>query len=66
MNAIIALQRENRELKEQLQDAIALAGKYKPHMGLVDQEELARVSAKVTGAAYRSKDWDVQDRNGEQ
>ncbi|WP_285011252.1 hypothetical protein [Pedobacter faecalis] len=66
MNQLQQLQREVRTLKEDLQDAITLASKYKPHMGLIDQEELARVGAKVTGASYNAKDWDLTDKNGEQ
>ncbi|RZK72941.1 MAG: hypothetical protein EOO85_18445 [Pedobacter sp.] len=66
MNQTIALQRQVRELKEHLQDAVALASKYKPHMGMIDQEELARISAPVTGVRFDAKAFDVADRNGEQ
>lgn len=66
MNAIVTLQRQVRELKENLQDAVALAGKYKPNMGMIDQEELARLDGKANGKAFNVKDFDVADRNGEQ
>lgn len=66
MNTTVILQRQVRELKEHLQDAVSLAGKYKLHMGMIDQEELARLDAKANGKAFNVKDFDVADRNGEQ
>lgn len=66
MNTQVILQRANRELKENLQDAVALATKYKSNMGLIDQEELARLGAKVNGQSYNPKDFDMADHNGEQ
>lgn len=66
MNTTIALQRENKLLKEHLQDAVQLAGKFKREMGVIDQEELARLSAKANGAAFNPRDFDMADRNGEQ
>jgi len=66
MNAQVIAQREKRELKELLQDAVALAGKYKSEMGVIDQEELARLSKAANGSAYNPKDFDMRDLNGEQ
>ncbi|WP_443945586.1 hypothetical protein ACJVDH_00310 [Pedobacter sp. AW1-32] len=66
MNTTIALQRQVHELKENLQDAVALAGKYKPNMGMIDQEELARLSKQANGSAYNPKEFDMSDKNGEQ
>lgn len=66
MTQTIALQRQVRELKENLQDAVSLAGKYKLHMGMIDQEELARLDSKANGKVFNVKDFDVADRNGEQ
>lgn len=66
MNQLIVLQRENRLLKEHLQDAVALATKQKSNMGLIDQEELSRLNAKANGQAYIPKNWDFTDKNGEQ
>jgi len=63
---ILNLQRENKLLKESLQDAVALAGKHKSNMGQLDQEELARLNARANGSAFNAKDWDLTDRNGEQ
>lgn len=66
MNELIALQRQNRDLKEHLQDAVMLAGKFKREMGVVDQEELDRLNAKANGTSYNPKSWDLADKNGEQ
>lgn len=66
MNQIVALQRENKQLKEQLQDAVALACKFKREMGVIDQEELDRLSATANGTSFNAKNWDLADRNGEQ
>jgi len=66
MNTTVALQRKVRELTENLQDAVALAGKHKSNMGQLDQEELARLNARANGSSFNAKDWDTQDRNGEQ
>ncbi|AZI25720.1 hypothetical protein EA772_10325 [Pedobacter sp. G11] len=66
MNTTIILQRQVRELKETLQDAVSLAAKYKGNMGIIDQEELARLSKQANGSAYNLKDFDLADRNGEQ
>jgi len=66
MNQIIALQRANKELKENLQEAVALASKFKREMGVIDQEDLARLNKAATGAVYNPADFDLRDRNGEQ
>lgn len=66
MNTTVILQRQVRELKENLQDAVALAGKYKPNMGMIDQEELARLSKQANGTPYRAADFNMEDVNGEQ
>lgn len=66
MNNTIILERENKNLREHLQDAVMLAGRYKKEMGLTDQEELERLSAKANGTRFNPKDFDVADRNGEQ
>lgn len=66
MNTTLAQERQVRELKENLQDAVALAGKFKREMGVIDQEELARLSSKANGSAYNPKEFDMADRNGEQ
>lgn len=66
MNQLVALQRENKLLKEYLQDAVALANKQKSNMGLIDQEELDRLNAKANGKTYLPKNWDFTDKNGEQ
>jgi hypothetical protein len=58
--------KELRQLKEHLQDAVMLAGKYKREMGVLDQEELARLDKVANGAAYNAKDWDFRCTNGEQ
>ncbi|RQO79154.1 hypothetical protein DBR40_05385 [Pedobacter sp. KBW01] len=63
---MIALQRENKLMKEHLQDAVMLAGKYKNNMGVIDQEELARLDAKANGKVFNVRDFDMADRNGEQ
>lgn len=55
MNTTIILQRQVRELKETLQDAVSLAAKYKGNMGIIDQEELARLSKQANGSAYIRK-----------
>lgn len=65
-NTPTGLQKQVRSLKECLQDAVALAGKYKREMGVLDQEELARLSNAATGSAYNPADFDLRDRNGEQ
>ena len=62
----VTQQRHVRELKENLQDAVMLASKYKNNMGIIDQEELARLNAKANGVAYNAKDWCQNDHNGEQ
>ncbi len=67
MNREIHLQRENRELKEHLQDAVSLLNKYKTQMGLIDQEELARLEAKANGTRFNpNANNDLRDYNGEQ
>ena len=66
MNTITNLQRENKQLKEYLQDAVALAAKYKREMGNTDQEELARLSAPVSGIKFNPLDFDLTCKNGEQ
>ena len=62
----VTQQRQVRELKENLQDAVMLASKYKSNMGIIDQEELARLNAKANGVTYNAKDWRQNDHNGEQ
>ena len=66
MNQIVVLQRQVRDLKENLQDAVALAGRYKREMGTIDQEELAKLSKAANGTAYNPADFDMRDKNGEQ
>ncbi|RZJ91588.1 MAG: hypothetical protein EOO20_04700 [Chryseobacterium sp.] len=66
MNTTVILQRQVRELKENLQDAVSLAGRHKHNMGVIDQEELARLSKQANGSAYNPKEFDMADRNGEQ
>ena len=66
MNEQVTQQRQVRELKENLQDAVMLASKYKNNMGIIDQEELARLNAKANGVTYNPTDFDMACRNGEQ
>lgn len=66
MNEQVIQQRQVRELKENLQDAVMLASKYKSNMGIIDQEELARLSNRANGTAYNAKDWEQKETNGEQ
>lgn len=66
MDAQTIWMREKRQLKELLQDAVSLAGKYKKEMGVLDQEELARLSKAANGTAYNPKDFDMTPINGEQ
>lgn len=66
MNTTVILERQVRELKENLQDAVALAARHKHNMGVIDQEELARLSKQANGSAYNPKEFDMADRNGEQ
>lgn len=66
MNTTIAQERQVRELKENLQDAVALARKFKREMGVIDQEELARLSSKANGTPFRASDFNMDDVNGEQ
>lgn len=62
----IALKQDIIRLKEAAQDAVMLAGKYKSHMGLIDQEELARLSNVANGTGFNPAEFDMTDRNGEQ
>ena len=66
MTQTIAVLRQVRELKENLQVAGAMVNRHKSNMGQLDQEELARLDSKANGKAYNAKDWDLSDKNGEQ
>lgn len=67
MNQLIHLQREKRELKEDLQDAVGLLKTIdRTNWGLLQQQEFARLSNKAFGTPYNPKDWDMADLNGEQ
>lgn len=55
-----------KRIKEALQDAVMLAGKYKIHMGIIDQEELSRLNSMAFGTKHNSADFDLTDYNGEQ
>lgn len=66
MNQIVQLQRENKDLMEHLQDAVALATNFKREMGITHQEELARLNAKANGVRFNSREFDMSDKNGEQ
>ncbi|MEJ2905073.1 hypothetical protein WAE58_21690 [Pedobacter panaciterrae] len=67
MNAELAqLRKDNQRLKEHLQSSVSLMEKYKREFGLVDEETFTEIKSVVEGKRFNAKDFDVQDRNGEQ
>lgn len=67
MNEQVIQQRQVRELKENLQDAVSLLRTVdQNNWGVIQKQEFAKLSNRAFGTPYNEKDWDLADRNGEQ
>lgn len=66
MTKTAILERENKVLKSQLQEAVELLSGVKSQVGLTWQEPISEFTSRVGGKRHNPNDWSMADRNGEQ